>query len=204
MKNLQRTSKYFQVEKGELYPVVNAYEKFWPKRDQKIRVFKERKRKSSYDRKAEKLLDSMGVTMETKFLYYGPHSDENNDNRDIYRITFKRKVNGNVRELTIPKYGQSIINSGNQIYKVLNWKDYPSSFNEQYYSLEGVAPTEYCVLAGITKYEPSAIYEDFADEFGYDRDSRKGFEVHQGVLKEWREVSRFFTNEELEQLQEVQ
>jgi len=63
-------------------------------------------------------------------------------------------------------------------------------------------PTAYDVLACVEKYEPER-FEDWASSFGYDTDSRRAFETWQAAMDEWRKVSRFFTAEELEQLQEI-
>lgn len=64
-------------------------------------------------------------------------------------------------------------------------------------------PTMYDVLAIITKYNPGS-FENFCSEFGYNSDSIRDFKIYNGVVDEWREMSRMFTSEELELLQEIQ
>lgn len=64
-------------------------------------------------------------------------------------------------------------------------------------------PTAYDVLAGMTKYEVGS-FEDFCSEFGYDNDSRAAYKTYKAVLKEWKNVERLFTSEQIELLQEIQ
>lgn len=63
-------------------------------------------------------------------------------------------------------------------------------------------PTAYDVLSCLQKSDPETFH-DFANEFGYDEDSRKAEEIYRAVVKEWRNVERFFTAEEITELQEI-
>jgi hypothetical protein len=63
-------------------------------------------------------------------------------------------------------------------------------------------PTAYDVLACITKYDPGA-FENFCADFGYDTDSRRAEHTYQAVQKEYRNAARFFTEAELEKLQDI-
>jgi hypothetical protein len=67
---------------------------------------------------------------------------------------------------------------------------------------KGTTPTAYDVLAAITKYDPED-FESFCSNFGYDTDSRKALKTYNAVVKEWRDLSGFFTSEELEELAEI-
>lgn len=68
--------------------------------------------------------------------------------------------------------------------------------------LRELKPSAYDMLACITKSEPGT-FEDFCGDFGYDNDSRRAEGVYQAVVKEWRQVSKFFTAEELAEIQEI-
>ena len=46
-------------------------------------------------------------------------------------------------------------------------------------------------------------HEDFCDEFGYDIDSIRGRDVYLAVQKESKNLKRLFTEEQLEQLNEI-
>lgn len=61
---------------------------------------------------------------------------------------------------------------------------------------------EYDVLACLTAYDPGT-HEDFCSEYGYDPDSIRGLKTYLAVQKEYRELSRIFTPEQLEEMQEI-
>lgn len=66
-----------------------------------------------------------------------------------------------------------------------------------------VEPTAYDLLSCLTKYDPGT-FENFCADYGYDTDSRKAEKTYKEVMKEWENVSRIFSTDELEQLQEIQ
>jgi hypothetical protein len=68
--------------------------------------------------------------------------------------------------------------------------------------LMDIKPSSYDVLACIGKYHPGS-HEEFCAGWDYNPDSMKDFEAYQAVLREWGQVSRFFTTSELETLQEI-
>jgi hypothetical protein len=61
----------------------------------------------------------------------------------------------------------------------------------------------YDLLACVEKSDPGT-FEDFCSNFGYDSDSRKAFDVYLAVQQEAAKIQRFFTEEELKELQEIQ
>lgn len=65
------------------------------------------------------------------------------------------------------------------------------------------APTAYDVLSCIQKYDPGK-FEEFCREFGYDTDSRRAEDTWRARVDQWKDVERFFTAEELEELREIQ
>jgi hypothetical protein len=67
----------------------------------------------------------------------------------------------------------------------------------------GTAPTAYDVLASLTKYEVGS-FEDFCGDYGYDTDSRSAYKTYKAVLKEWKNIERLFSSEQIELLQEIQ
>lgn len=66
----------------------------------------------------------------------------------------------------------------------------------------GITPTAYDVLASLTKYEVGS-FENFCDEYGYNTDSRSAYKTYKAVLKEWKNVERLFTADQIEMLQEI-
>ena len=64
-------------------------------------------------------------------------------------------------------------------------------------------PTLYDVLACLSKQDPET-FEDFCSEFGYDNDSGTTKKVYKAVCKEFKNMQRLFTSEELELLTIIQ
>lgn len=64
-------------------------------------------------------------------------------------------------------------------------------------------PTMYDILTCMTKYDPET-FENFCSEFGYDTDSRKAEKTYKAVKKEYAAMKRLFSNEVLEEMQEIQ
>ena len=74
-----------------------------------------------------------------------------------------------------------------------------NSYND---AATGKLPTPYDVLSVIEKHEVGT-FEDWANELGYDTDSRKAEKTYKAVYAQWLKVEKFFTPEELEELQEI-
>lgn len=129
-----------------------------------------KKEKSSYDVQAEKFLADTGATIETEFLYHGPHFDDDKDARDVYRITIKR---GNPNRSWSFKFGQSIQNSGD---KHLRRRKAPGAYN---------------ILACVEKHDPGT-FSDFCRDFDYSDDSVKAQKLYFAVQEEWINVRRMF------------
>ena len=64
-------------------------------------------------------------------------------------------------------------------------------------------PTAYDVLACLRKYDCGSL-EDFCSEFGYDDDSRTAERVYKAICKEYENVCRIWSDEEIELMQEIQ
>ena len=63
-------------------------------------------------------------------------------------------------------------------------------------------PSLYDVLSCLQKYDVGS-FEDFCSEFGYDEDSKSAEKIYKAVVKEYEAMSRLFTNEEIEVLNEI-
>lgn len=128
---------------------------------------------TEYQKQAIDFLTATNTKFIAKFKKHAIYFNDDKQPRDIYRITLK-----NDRHKFSFDFGQSINNTGK-------------------------APTEYDVLACITKYDPYS-FEDFCGEFGYNSDSRKTYKIYEAVENEWANVNKLFTSEEIEHLQEIQ
>ena len=64
------------------------------------------------------------------------------------------------------------------------------------------SPNSYDVLACLTKYDPGN-FENFCSDFGYDTDSKKAEKTYLAVKDEYLNVTRLFTDSEIEILNEI-
>jgi len=132
---------------------------------------------SNYTKEANNLLKKLGVKFTAKFITNDYHFADDKQTRDIFALTLRRGNKGfSVR------FGQSINESTGNGSNV---------------------PTAYDMITCLTKYDPES-FENFCREFGYDEDSRKAEKTYKAVVKEWDQVNKFFTSDELEMLQEIQ
>ena len=69
-------------------------------------------------------------------------------------------------------------------------------------NFENIKPNEYDILACLTKYYPET-FEDFCSEFGYDEDSRSAEQIYLACVKEYKQLTRIFTDEQMEELREI-
>ena len=171
---------------------------------------------NNYERQAIEFLKATNTTMTVEFLETGKHFETDTHARDIYKVTFKRGS----RNFSL-KFGQSLEDStkwqykqipsrvfycdGSQHsggYKVVA-KDVQNYLNEHCRKIEGVPPTAYDVLSRLQKYDVGS-FEDFCSEFGYDTDIRTGKKIYKDAVKEYNNVCKIWTDEEVEQLQEIQ
>jgi hypothetical protein len=132
-------------------------------------------KRQDYASMGDLFLSDTKTKMIVKFLKHAKHFIDDNEERDIYEITFqrgKRKWSFN--------FGQSILKSKKPKEK----------------------PTSYDVLACLTKYEVGS-FKDFCSEFGYDEGERKAHLIYKEALKEWENVQKIWTDEEIEMLREI-
>lgn len=129
---------------------------------------------SSYEQQANDFLAKNGIKFSAKYLDYAPYFPEDKESRNIYRLTLSRG-----KERFSVKFGASIYDTNNN-----------------------TEPNAYDLLASLTKYDPES-FEWFCSNYGYDTDSRKAFRTYKAVCREWEKVNKFFSAEELEELQEI-
>ncbi len=60
------------------------------------------------------------------------------------------------------------------------------------------APSEYSILSCLTKYDPGS-FDDFCSEFGCDIDKR----TYNSVVKEWQNVCMIWSDDEIEELLQI-
>lgn len=66
----------------------------------------------------------------------------------------------------------------------------------------GNPPTAYDIFATLTKYDPDT-FEDFCANYGYDSDSRSAEKTYKAVCKEYAALCRLYTEDQLEEMREI-
>lgn len=67
---------------------------------------------------------------------------------------------------------------------------------------KAAVPSVYDVLACLQKYDPGT-FEDFCLDYGYDEDSRTAERIYFAVQKEYTQLARLFTPDEMDELAEI-
>lgn len=177
---------------------------------------------NEYQKQAQDFLTKLGIEFKCEYLRNGKHFADDKETRDIYKLTLIRGNRARSFEFgqSTAKSGLKIVNSNNG--KVMRefgfddkkWMKDGNFQRTSFMRLSGwqfagcdeiktpEAPTEYDLLACLTKYDVGT-FEDFCGEFGYDTDSRKAEETYSAIKEEYEKVCGLFTDEELTELQEI-
>lgn len=67
---------------------------------------------------------------------------------------------------------------------------------------KAAVPSVYDVLACLTKYDPGT-FKDFCSEFNYNEDSRAAEQIYFAMQKEYIQLTKLFTPEQMEELAEI-
>jgi hypothetical protein len=176
--------------------------------------FKEAVKRQDYHSMASLFLADTKTTLTAEYLKTDKHFQEDKTPRDIYKVTIKRGY----REFSF-NFGQSLSKSKkykdrltkdiillNGKFENLNKRVIPEKLKEYIrdYCIEvkGKKPTEYDILACLTKYEVGS-FENFCSDFCYDTDSRKAERIYKDVLNEWQNVKTIWSDDEIEALQKI-
>jgi hypothetical protein len=169
---------------------------------------------ANYEQKANDFLSKTNTSIKIKFLKYDYHFENDNEKRDIYRVEIKR---GN-RAFSF-NFGNSLHNTGEYIgSKNMCINEFGKYFftkiefektlrlQARYFGIQKnpnfKIPTNYDILACLQKYDVGN-FDDFCSEFGYDEDSRKAEKTYNAVCKEYDNVCKIWSEEEIKILQEI-
>lgn len=160
---------------------------------------------SEYDKQARAFLKKSGAEIFTKLLYSGPYFPDDKELRDVYevRVVQTPKSGAKPREWKF-KFGQCLHNSRDYVEKAAQqrYDRGEPAMSIQRYKFSAVKhPSDYSILAALTKSDPGTFAE-FCADFGYSEDSIKARDTYIAMVEEWANVKRMF-GPWLEQLQEV-
>lgn len=127
---------------------------------------------TNYEEQANDFCERTGTTISVKFIHNGRYFPYDTVPRDVYGVVIDRKNFGRVSL----SFGQSLANSDNG----------------------KTTPTNYDILACLTKYEVENDVRDFAKEFGYPienkADMREVSRTHKACIQEYNNVMRLFSD----------
>lgn len=155
---------------------------------------------SEYEKQAQDFLEKTNTTFHAEFFGHGLYFDDDKEQRDIYTITLTRD-----KKKMVFKFGQSITNSGLTVQRNPHKVFRKTLYDVEMIPRKGgrVIPTAYDVLTCLTKYDPGS-FENFCGEFGYDTDSKKAEKTYFAVQKEYYDLCKLFSQDELAQMAEIQ
>lgn len=103
--------------------------------------------------------------------------------------------------------------------RTMSFEDYTRKYNPNYdilsigekltirehykHRLDNLGITIYDVIADLQKYELGS-FDDFCKDFGYDTDSRSAEKIYLACTKEYYDLKKIFSDEEIEKLQMIQ
>lgn len=168
---------------------------------------------TEYQQQAVDFLRKTDAKMEIKFL--GVSNNPNWREPNVYRNTYRFTIttprgfmdgmfydsirNTELHQMTYEDYAK-------KMYKAA-WDCLRSHEQQKVrYALkqaqEEATPNEYDILACLTKTDPED-FESFCDEFGYDDDSRSAEQIWRACVKEYKQLTRIFTEKQMEELCEI-
>lgn len=169
---------------------------------------------TEYEKQANAFLNKTDSTISVKFLRTGIHFEGEKEKRDIYLVTISKD-----NKHYDFNFGQSIALSVYYVNRHLKGRKYDcngflegSPTRKQYPNIEnvdsvdkrpGTKPSAYDILSCLTKYDPET-FEDFCSNFGYDTDSRKAEGIYNSVVKEYKELKKLYSADELALMAKIQ
>ena len=138
----------------------------------------------NYEQQALDFLNKAKATMSIRLL--GEYQGFPNYNKDsLMRYYYRVKI-------TTPLGSYSF-----------NWYD-----SHQNWNLNKQNPIAYDILSTIEKYETPQDLEDFVVEYGFEiksiSDYKRVNKIHKACLKQFKALSRIFTEKQIEELREIQ
>lgn len=151
--------------------------------------------KSQYEIDAENTLEEMGVTFTP--VYVG-HTFAKWDDKKKYRLsraTWNCTFSRGGKSFSIQFFESIACSYG-------TYRDFKGREQMDYGKKIAPKPSAYSVIACIQKNDPDT-FENFCGDYGYVTNSRKALKTYLAVQEEWTKVRRFFTQAELERIQEI-
>ena len=155
---------------------------------------------NEYDQQGLDFLEKTGTTFKIYRLGTFEYFPSDAQKRDVYEVTLSKE-----NDSYTFRFGDSIANTYARqgiVAKDMNGTIETYGVRAREARNNWKKPRAYDVLSGLTIYDPGD-FENFCSDYGYDNDSIKDEAIYKAVVKEYRNVSRLFSEEELELLAEI-
>jgi len=157
---------------------------------------------NEYEQQAIEFLKKTNTKFSIRFVENGYHFTRDKEKRDIYQI----KLEKNERKYLF-NFGNSINDTKKRLREFVNMEfkekmqieDLKEWKSKKYQSIK---PTAYDVLACLTTYQPEDNVDDFALSYGYEKPS-EALKIFEAVTKEYNELCKLFSTDEMEMLSEI-
>lgn len=165
---------------------------------------------NEYTKQASDFLKKANATIKIDFIGLVINKDWNEqEKRSLYKVTLTSPRgsmvfdfwdsihNTDIKGMTLEEYAEKRYKTPFLTYneKITAKKEFQAKKAE-------ATPNAYDILACMTKYDPGT-FEDFCCEYGYNEDSRTAEKIYFAVQKEYTQLARIFTPEQMEELQEI-
>jgi len=158
---------------------------------------------TEYEKQAADFLAETQTEFKVHMVGCFPYFDGDKKPRDVYSVTLS-----NARGFMTFNFGDSINNTQARKGEAVPYnRKGMTSYRLQAYrnkkQRQHKKPSAYDVLACLQKYDVGT-FKDFCAEFGYDEDSRKAEKLYFAVQEEYSNLSRLFSEEQMDALREIQ
>ena len=172
---------------------------------------------TEYQKQAQDFLAACNATMKIEFIGVDINQNWNDDskrNKYCFTITTPRGTmsgdfwdsvhNTEITSMTLDEY----FCKTHKMHFKDGYLPEQNKAKKELAALKATAiPTEYDILACLTKYDPGTM-NDFFSEMGYEVHNADDIfcflNTYNAVVKEYRDLCRIFTEEQMEMLREIQ
>ena len=176
--------------------------------------------KTNYEKQATDFLEKTGCKMTITYKENRKYFPGDKETRDVYDVKIERgkrvwefEFGNSIKDsefvavygktkYPIPENLRGKSNSEITLYVKCNLQSDFGTVKADHIK-RPVPPSEYSVLACITKWDPGS-FDDFCSEYGYDSDSKTANRVYAAVCEEYLNVCRIWNDSEIEELCEIQ
>lgn len=167
---------------------------------------------NEYTKQATEFLKKANATIKIEYMGLAINREwKENTPRSLYNVTLSSPAgsmtfdfwdsiyNTEVQQMSFTAYAEKRYN---RRFDSLNSYEKVKAQREFKEKKAAAQPTAYDVLTCMTKYDPDT-FDKFCAEFGYNEDSCTAKRIYFAVQKEYTQLAKIFTPEQLEEMQSI-